>query len=90
MATKTKLSQEDREFFQIVSRAALSNPFSDERMELDFRIGECTPDISIEGRLECVYTKIKERVAKLEREGKADTGLYSGEDKIMIAKRLFV
>ncbi|MGD9162754.1 MAG: sigma 54-interacting transcriptional regulator [Desulfobacteraceae bacterium] len=84
MANKTKLSQEDREFFQLVSRAALSNPFSDERTELDFRIGECSPDVSIDIRLECLYQKIKERIACLEREGKADTGLYSGEDKVMM------
>lgn len=84
MANKAKISQEDRAFFQLVSRAALSNPFSDERTELDYRIGECPPDSPIKTRLECVYRKIKERVERLEREGKADTGLYSGEDKVMM------
>ena len=84
MANKIKLSQEDREFFQLVSRAALSNPFSDERTELDYRIGECAPDASIDMRLDCMYQKIKERVEKLEREGLADSGLYSGEDRIMM------
>ncbi len=88
MATKTKLSLEDREFFQLVSRAALSNPFSDERMELDFRIGECSPDTPINALLDCVYHKIKERVDRLDREGKADTGLYSGDDKIMMQSAL--
>ena len=84
MVNKVKISTEDREFFQLVSRAALSNPFSDERAELDYKIGECSPDVSIHARLECVSQKIKERIAELEREGRADTGLYGGDDKVMM------
>ncbi len=84
MAHKIKLSKEDREFFQLVSRAALSNPFSDERTELDIRIGECAPDTNIETRLECMYLKIKERISRFEREDKADIGFYSGDDRIMM------
>ena len=84
MANKNKITKEDRDFFQIVSRASLSNPFSDERAELDLMIGECSPDVSESVRIECVSQKIKERVEKLEREGKADTGLFSGEDKVIM------
>jgi len=84
MVKNKLLSQEDRAFFKLVSRAALSNPFSDERTGLDIKIGECTPDTSIDDRLECVLEKVKERVGKLERDGKADIGLYHGDDKLMM------
>ena len=84
MAKGTTLSNKDRDFFKLVSRAALSNPFSDERTELDIRIAECSPDISINDRLDCVLEKVKERVNSLEREGKADVNLYRDEDKIMM------
>jgi DNA-binding NtrC family response regulator len=83
MATK-KLSQEEREFFRLVSCAALSNPFSDERTELDIRIAECPPDASETERLLCLFSKMKERIEKLEKEGRADIGLYSGDDRIMM------
>lgn len=84
MIKKYKLSEEDRDFFKLVSQAALSNPFSDERTELDIRIAECPPDISVNDRLDCVLGKVKERVSKLEKQGKANIDLYSSDDKIIM------
>ncbi|MFC1494174.1 sigma 54-interacting transcriptional regulator [Thermodesulfobacteriota bacterium] len=84
MPKRTVLSKEDRDFFKLVSRAALSNPFSDERTELDIRIAECPPDISLDERLGCVLEKVKERVGRLEKDGKADIDLYRDEDKVMM------
>lgn len=75
---------QDKAFFKLVSRAAFSNPFSDERIELDLKVGECPPDVSVIERLECVTGKVKERVAKLEKQGKADIRLYGDDDRIMM------
>ncbi|MBN1903906.1 MAG: sigma-54-dependent Fis family transcriptional regulator [Deltaproteobacteria bacterium] len=82
--TAKKLSSEERAFFRLVSGAALSNPFSDERTELDIRIAECPPDAPLTERLECVFLKMKERIEKLEKEGRADISLYSGDDRVII------
>ncbi len=82
MAKKASLSLQDKEFFRLVSQAAFSNPFSDERIELDLKIGECPPDLSIVERLECVTERVKERVGKLEALGVADIRLYRGDERI--------
>lgn len=82
MQTNTTLPKKDKEFFELVSRAALSNPFSDERTELDIQIGECSSDLSVDNRLDCVLEKVKERVNNLERQGKADINLYCDEDNV--------
>jgi DNA-binding NtrC family response regulator len=84
MANYKKLTQEERAFFRLVSRAALSNPFSNERDELDIQIAECPPDAPITERLECLFSKMKERIGKLEKEGRADISLYSGDDRVMM------
>lgn len=40
---KTKLNASDREFFGLVSRAAFTNPFSDQRLEIDRAISQSEP-----------------------------------------------
>jgi hypothetical protein len=82
MATK-KLSQQEREFFRLVSRAALSNPFSDERSELDIMIAEC-PLMPFNRTAGMRFFKMKVRIEKLEKEGRADIGLFSGDDRVMM------
>ncbi len=84
MPKRNILSENDRDFFKLVFRAALSNPFSDERTELDIRIAECPHAISLDERLDCVLEKVKERVGRLEDEGKANVALYNDEDKVMM------
>ncbi len=84
MPTTAKISKENKDFFRLASRAALSNPFSDERMELDLKISGCDPGTHIDELLDRVYFKIKERTGKLEKQGIADISLYSGEDRVMM------
>jgi len=84
MITRGELSNEDREFFEVVSRAAFSNRFSRERLELDRWIAQCTADVP---RQECVgrsIEKIKERVRLLEIRGAASPLLYSGQDRYIL------
>ena len=75
---------QDKEFFSLVSRAAFSNAFSDERIELDNMIGKCPADLSITERLEFVTGMVKERVKKLEALGIADIRLYINDERIMM------
>jgi hypothetical protein len=89
MARKISLSPQDKEFFKLVSLAAFSNPFSDERIELDIKIAKCPSNISIDERLECVNEKVKERVGKLEEKGKANIQLY-GDDERLIMQSAFI
>jgi DNA-binding NtrC family response regulator len=84
MTRKTSLTPRDRDFFRLVSLAAFSNPFSDERIELDIKIAECPSDISIDERLEYVSWKVKERVGKLKEKGKADIRLYSDDERLIM------
>ena len=82
MSPKEKLSIKDRRFFELVSRAAFSNPFSSERVELDRKISGCSPDVPYDECVDRVIEKIKERVHRLGK--RADLRLYSGEDRYTI------
>ncbi|MFC1535397.1 sigma-54-dependent transcriptional regulator [Thermodesulfobacteriota bacterium] len=84
MAKKISLSNQDKEFFKLVSLAAFSNPFSDERIKLDLKIAECPAHISIEERLECVLEKVKVRAVRLEEQGAADIRLYGNDERIIM------
>ena len=54
-----KLSDEDREFFRLVTQAAFSNPFGDERVETDVKIiGH-----AVRGTSEARTLKVMEAVA---------------------------
>jgi len=82
--TTVRLSSKDQDFFRLVSHAAVCNPFGDERSELDLRIAECSPAVSIEQRMERVKTRVREGVGRLQRDGKADIKLYDGEERLIM------
>ncbi|MFA7159903.1 MAG: sigma-54-dependent Fis family transcriptional regulator, partial [Kiritimatiellia bacterium] len=78
-----RLTEGDRAFFRLVSEAAFSNPFSDERKETDLRIigrraGENLPD---ERALKTMTETVAARVAKLEAEGFNDMRRLAEEDR---------
>ncbi len=79
-----KLSPKDRDFFRLVSAAAVTNPFSDARSELDLKIAECPLRVSVEKRIERVKNRVRERVARLQIDGKADITLYHGEERVIM------
>ena len=87
MATTEKLTTEDRQFFQLVSEAAFSNPFSDARSELDLQLaGGDRADR--EQRLQSAIASVIERVRGLMRSGKASLALYRTEDREWLGKGL--
>jgi hypothetical protein len=84
MKLTVRLSTEDRIFFGLVSRAAFSNPFSDDRVELDLRIARCSGACSDEERVQRVIHAVRERIGRLEAQGGADLRLFASEDQFMM------
>lgn len=84
MATIERLEAEDRQFFQSVSEAAFSNPFSDERKELDKQLSGLK-GASTEKLLQAAIVSVHDRVRNLERNGRANLSLYAGDDRDSLA-----
>ncbi|MCP4691449.1 MAG: sigma-54-dependent Fis family transcriptional regulator [Desulfobacterales bacterium] len=84
MAAKIRLNTEEREFFTLVTRASLTNPFSDEREALDLKISGLFPGVSYEKRLEKTLKRVKDFFRTFENEGRADITRYSDEDRVLV------
>lgn len=78
------LSATERDFFDLVSRAAFSNPFSDDRIELDLKIARCPASVADDERVQRVVQAVRERIDRLETEGRADLRLFPAEDLFMM------
>jgi len=75
MPSVSKLNAVDRDFWQLISRAAFANPFSPERRELDLKItGSTEPDLK---KLSAV---VFERVKKLENQDAANFRRFADEE----------
>ncbi len=87
MTTNERLTSEERRFFHLASEAAFSNPFSDERSELDLQLaGQSGADR--ERLMQAAVDSVLERVGEMGRAGKANLALYGGEDRECLAKGL--
>jgi len=85
MSAKQQLRPEEREFFSVVAHAVFTNPFSDERAEVDSElVGNISP-VPYEERSQRVSAAVIARMQELERDGRADVRLYSGEDHEILA-----
>ena len=81
MATPTRLSPADREFFRLLNDAGSTNPFSTKRREMEQRIITAGDhDAHKEGSIDLVILKVLRRVKELEKSGKADWRRYCEED----------
>ena len=87
MAKIQKLDPDDRRFFELVSAAAFSNPFSDERGGFDCRLAGVT-GAPREQALTAALGAVHERIDLLERPGRAHLSLYAGEDWQLLATGL--
>ncbi len=81
MAGDALLSASDREFFELVSRAAFTNPFSDEWLGFDVNIAGCPPNTPHEERRALVKRNLSDRLRKLEAEGTAEIRRYPAESR---------
>ncbi|HAA05421.1 MAG TPA: Fis family transcriptional regulator, partial [Syntrophobacteraceae bacterium] len=84
MKTLCELTAVDRCFFDLVARATFSNPFSDDRGELDLRLADCSPQVPLVERVDRAIAKVRERVGKLESSGGGDLRRYRGEDRSVL------
>jgi transcriptional regulator with AAA-type ATPase domain len=80
MRDKEKLSTSDREFFEKVAKAAFSNPFGRDRLELDLNITGAPTSTSRDELVERVVGKVGGRLGALADRKKAYLRLYSGEE----------
>jgi hypothetical protein len=87
MVKSVRLSAADREFFQLVSDAAFSNPFSTERTDLDRRIFGMSDPVDDKVRSKAIL-RVMNRVARLDKVGKADFRLYSGRERELVRSTL--
>jgi hypothetical protein len=73
-----RLSSQDRDFFRLVSRAAFSNPFSQERDDFDRELAELPGGSSdLIGR---VTARVATRLNALERRGRIELNGYGPDD----------
>jgi transcriptional regulator with AAA-type ATPase domain len=79
MSNQDRLSPSEREFFSVASRAVFSNPFGEERADLDRQMGGGVGGESRREAAERGISRVIERVRELEARGRADLRHYAGE-----------
>ncbi|MEE8481618.1 MAG: sigma 54-interacting transcriptional regulator [Desulfobacterales bacterium] len=86
MKTKARLNSEERNFFILITKAILSNPFLDERDEILIQI---IPGFTKEIKsrmieLELIATTLNERIDRLERKGLYQIQHFKEEDRQLL------
>jgi len=85
-----KLTSTERHFFELVSRAAFTNPFSEERKALDREISGSTKKITRDELVDLVMEKVSTEIRKLEKKNATDFGKFQAADQgIMRTSFLF-
>jgi DNA-binding NtrC family response regulator len=89
MAAKWRLSVSDKKFFKLVQRAALVNPFTEERSQINRQLSGLPNDHSeTEHNQRGVYT-VRRRVKRLEDAGRDNFNGYVSKDKLLL-KRAYI
>lgn len=83
---KIQLNSEEKEFLTDICRAAFTNPFSDERAEIDSRLAGVSSMASESMRIAKVVEKVSGWIQKFETYGKANVTLYDGRDRELVEK----
>ncbi len=84
MSAKNSLSSEERAFFSLVKSAVTSNPFSDNRVEIDLKLAGLEEDAPKEKRIARVIAAVREKLEGVEKRGAASIRKFSGEDHQLI------
>ena len=81
MKSANQLTARERDFFNLVFQAGITNPFSDERAEIDLKIGGLFPEVSQPDRIEKTINEVQRRIRSLEKNRIADLSLFTGDDR---------
>ncbi len=73
------------EFFKMVSEAAFSNPFSDERIEIDRRIVGAAGNENWDDLLHPLLQSLEQHIQELEQAGSIEIDRHAGEDAQAVA-----
>ncbi|UCG10995.1 MAG: sigma-54-dependent Fis family transcriptional regulator [Deltaproteobacteria bacterium] len=84
MAKLRRLTAEEREFFSMVSQAVFTNPFTDERVNLDAKITGMPSKVTELARIEKLREVVGKKVQQLETEGRGNINLFSGHDRLLV------
>ncbi|MGA1825924.1 MAG: sigma-54-dependent Fis family transcriptional regulator, partial [bacterium] len=84
MGKKLYLSASERDFFSLVNRAIIANPFSDERIQLDLEIARMPESYPIEERTAKIIEAVSAHTQKMGKEGTVKFTHYAGEDYILV------
>ena len=76
------LQSADRSFFRLVGQAAFSNPFSEERDELDREVARVTGDVP--DLIAAVTERVSTRLLRVEVEGRIDLSHYETGDRSLL------
>src|SRR5262245_11354934 len=79
-----KLSPDDRAFFALVSSAVFSNPFGDERAEIDRRIADQYAGPGGGADLSRALRHLETRLTSLEQKQRCRITLYEQPDRIAL------
>src|ERR1041384_1943120 len=84
MARKASLSPEQREFLALVSRAAFSNPFSREFLQLQLKIAGCDESVPPEEQRKLTVERWNEQLHKLDAAGMTNVKHAVGQDRELL------
>jgi len=84
MKSANQLTARERDFFNLVFLAGITNPFSDARAEIDLKIGGLFPEVSQPDRIEKTINEVQRRIASLEQKQLADLSLFTGDDRRLV------
>ena len=84
MTAKYQLETHEREFFRLVEQAALANPFTEERIQINRQLSGLSENFSeLELNEKGVHT-VRERVKHLEDAGRDNFNQYAAEDQRLL------
>jgi DNA-binding NtrC family response regulator len=83
VADKIILDKKDREFFRIVAKAAFSNPFGAESLELNCKIAEGKYDAG-DILNKKIVANVRQRLKNISTEGELNWKTFTGEDREII------
>ena len=86
MNTKWRLSVDDKKFFKLVQRAALVNPFTEERSLINRQLAGLPDDRSESEHNQRGVYEVRRRVKRLEDAGRDNFNGYVSEDKLLLKK----